>query len=73
MKSSGKTEPFGGSSRVGGRRLPDLGGPVRAGPAPGYLGDQRRLVGRGQAQHGADHRGRRAELRLQRPQPDRDV
>jgi hypothetical protein len=32
-----------------------------------------RLVGGGQAQHGAGHRGRRAEFRLQRPQPDRDV
>jgi hypothetical protein len=34
---------------------------------------ERWLVGGGQAQHGGGHRGRRAYLRLQRPQPDGHV
>jgi hypothetical protein len=37
------------------------------------LSSQRRLVRCGQAQHGAGHRRRRVDLRLQRAEPDGDV
>jgi len=37
------------------------------------LDRERRLVGCGQTQHGAGHRGRRADPRLKRPQPDGQV
>jgi hypothetical protein len=37
------------------------------------LDHQRRLVGRGETQHGAGHRGRRADPRLKCPEPDGNV
>ena len=56
-----------------GAELFDLSGHVRGCDVRGSLGFEGRLVGGGQAQHGADHQRRRADLRLHRPQPDGQV
>lgn len=54
------------SSRHTEATAPWLAGRPSATAVP-YLDHQRRLVGRGETQHGADHRGRRADPRLKRP------
>src|ERR1700684_2054722 len=47
--------------------------PALALPGRGNLDRERWLIGRGQTQYGAGNRGRRADPRLQRPQPDGEM
>src|SRR5262249_4693358 len=71
--------PPGGPDRCSCPPLPGWrADPATAAPLPGRwlaraLSLECRLVRGGQAQHGADHRGRGTDLCFERPQPDRHV